>query len=243
MDYVVSLILIAVSTALINNMVFHFFVGCCPYIGVSRRLSMAVGMGLAVTFVTVIAATLSWVVTYFVLIPGAPLTSWVWHLVNPASKAVIDLTVLGYVIYIFLIAGAVQLVEMYIRKFFPPLYKGFGVYLPLITTNCVILFVCIEVYNRVTATGPGFWDLGEALTYSFFAGAGFAMAITIMAGIREELALCDVPVHLRGPGITLIIAGILSLAFMGFTGMDKSLKDLLGPPSAPAHAAPDGQEG
>ena len=227
MDYVSSLIVISVTTALINNMVFHFFVGNCPFIGVSRRLDMAFGMGAAVTFVTALAATLSWLCTYFIMAPGAPLTSWVWHKINPASTTVVDLSILNYIVYIFLIAAAVQLVEMYLRKFVPALYKAFGVYLPLITTNCVILFVCLEIMKHVSgATGPLFWDLGKAITYSVFAGVGFLLAIVIMAGIREELDLADVPAPLRGPGITMIIAGLLALAFMGFAGVDKSLANL-----------------
>jgi Na+-translocating ferredoxin:NAD+ oxidoreductase subunit A len=222
-NYVSSLIVMAITTALINNMVFHFFVGNCPFIGVSRRLDTAFGMGAAVTFVTTIAAVLSWAMTYFVMAPGAPLATWIWRLVRPESTAVVDLSVLNYIVYIFLIAWAVQLVEMYIRKFFPPLYKAFGVYLPLITTNCVILFVCLD--------DP--WDLGKALTYSFFAGLGFLIAIVIMAGIREELDHCDVPKPLQGPGITLIIAGILSLAFMGLTGVDSNVSKLINRKVAP----------
>jgi len=228
MDYVSSLILIAISTALINNMVFHWFVGNCPFIGVSRRVDMAFGMGAAVTFVVSLAAALSWVCTYFILAPGAPLTNWIWHKISPQSTAIVDLSILNYIVYIFLIAAAVQLVEMYLRKFVPSLYKAFGVYLPLITTNCVILFVCLEIMKHVSgASGPVFWDLGKALTYAAFAGIGFMLAIVIMAGIREDLDHCDVPVPLRGAAITMIIAGILALAFMGFTGMDKNLAGLL----------------
>lgn len=227
MDYVGSIILIAVSTALINNMVFHFFVGNCPFIGVSRRLDMAFGMGAAVVFVTTLAATLSWLCTYYLLAPGAPLTNWLWHAISPQSTTVVDLSILNYIVYIFVIAASVQLVEMYVRKFFPALYKAFGVYLPLITTNCVILFVCLEIMKHVSgATGPVFWDLGKALVYAVFAGIGFLLAIVIMAGIREELDLADVPRPLRGAGITMIIAGLLALAFMGFAGVDKSLAAL-----------------
>ena len=222
MDYLSGILLLAVSTALINNVVFHFFVGCCPFIGVSRRVDMAFGMGAAVTFVVTVAALLSWLFTYFILAPGAPLTSWIaGHFGHTGG---VDLSILNYIVYIFVIAWAVQLVEMYVRKFFPPLYKAFGVFLPLITTNCVILFVCLEIMKHVSgATGPDFWGLDKALIYAFFAGFGFLIAIVIMAGIREELDHCDVPKPLQGPGITLIIAGILSLAFMGLTGVDKNL--------------------
>ncbi len=217
MSYLASLLVMAITTALINNMVFHYFVGNCPFIGVSRRLDTAFGMGAAVTFVTTIAAVLSWVMTYFVMAPGAPLASWVLQKVthNPAASS--DLSILSYIVYIFLIAWAVQLVEMYIRKFFPPLYKAFGVYLPLITTNCVILFVCLEIMKHIGADAADPWGLDKTLVYSFFAGFGFLIAIVMMAGIREELDYCDVPKAFQGPGITLVIAGILSLAFMGLT--------------------------
>ena len=240
MNYVVSLVTMAVTTALINNMVFHFFVGNCPFIGVSRRLDTAFGMGAAVTFVTTIAALLSWLLTYFVMAPGAPLATGLWRLLTRDPAAAADLSILSYIVYIFVIAWAVQLVEMYIRKFFPPLYKAFGVYLPLITTNCVILFVCLEIMKHIGTGATDPWDLGKALTYAFFAGFGFLIAIVIMAGIREELDHCDVPKPLQGPGITLIIAGILSLAFMGLTGVDGNLAKLLSAksshPAAPASA-------
>ncbi len=234
MDYLVSILLLAVSTALINNMVFHFFVGNCPFIGVSRKLDTAFGMGAAVTFVTTIAALLSWLITWGVLAPGAPLTSVVAKLMG--YKGVADLSILNYVVYIFAIAWAVQLVEMYVRKFFPALYKAFGVFLPLITTNCVILFVCLEIMKHVPSAAevPDPWGLDKALIYAFCAGLGFLIAIVIMAGIREELDHCDVPKPLRGPGITMIVAGILSLAFLGFTGVDSNLAKILKPAPAPA---------
>lgn len=227
MDYLRMIILMAVSTALINNMVFHYFVGCCPFIGVSRRVDMAFGMGMAVTFVTTVAATLSWTVTYFITAKGAPLSQAIYNLVYPGNGVQVDLSILNYVVYIFLIASAVQLVEMYVRKFFPPLYKAFGVFLPLITTNCVILFVCLEVAKHIGPdAGPAAWGLDMTLVYAVTAGIGFTLAIIIMAGIREELDHADVPKCLRGAGITLIITGILSLAFMGLLGMDAKLAEL-----------------
>ena len=225
MSYVTSLLILAITTALINNMVFHFFVGNCPFIGVSRKLDMAFGMGAAVTFVTTIAALLSWLFTYFILMPGAPLTAWIAGLFG--LKGGVDLSILNYIVYIFVIASAVQLVEMYVRKFFPALYKAFGVFLPLITTNCVILFVCLEIMKHIGQGASDPWGLDKALVYAFFAGAGFLIAIVIMAGIREELDHCDVPKSLRGPGITLIVAGILSLAFMGLTGVDSNLAKMI----------------
>jgi electron transport complex protein RnfA len=141
------------------------------------------------------------------------------------------LGVLNYIVYIFVIASSVQFVEMYVRKFFPALYKSFGVYLPLITTNCAILFACLEIMKHVaTVDNPALrWGLGEALTLAFFGGVGFTIAIVIMAGIREELDLCDVPKPLEGAPITMIVAGILALAFMGFTGVDRGMQNALTP--------------
>ncbi len=239
MNYLFSILVMAITTALINNMVFHFFVGNCPFIGVSRRVDTAFGMGAAVTFVTTIAAVLSWTCTYFIMAPGAPLTGWIaGFFVAPEVAARIDLSVLSYIVYIFLIAASVQLVEMYIRKFFPALYKAFGVFLPLITTNCVILFVCLEIMKHVGIGAPDPWGLDKALIYSFFAGFGFLIAIVIMAGIRVELDHCDVPKPLQGPGITLIIAGILSLAFMGLTGVDNNLGKMIQKKAGQTESAP-----
>jgi electron transport complex protein RnfA len=227
MEYLGSLILIALGAALINNYVLYYFVGICPFLGVSRRVDTAFGMGLAVTFVMSIAATLSWVMTYFVLHPGAPLTSWIWQQISPGSELIVDLSVLNYLVYIFVIASSVQFVEMYVRKFFPPLYKSFGVFLPLITTNCAILFACLMIMRHIGPDAGEPWGLDRALVLAIFAGLGFTIAIVIMAGIREELDMCDVPRPLRGPGITLLVAGILALAFMGFTGVDRGLAALL----------------
>ena len=228
MEYIGSLILIAISAALINNFVLHYFLGICPFLGVSRRVDMAFGMGCAVTFVISIAAFLSWVFTTFVLRPGAPLSTWIWQLVSPNSSAVVDLSILNYLVYIFVIASSVQFVEMYVRKFYPALYKSFGIFLPLITTNCAILFACLEIMKRVSGVAPAaMWGLDKALTLAIFGGVGFTIAIVLMAGMREELDHCDVPKSLRGAGITLIVAGILAMAFMGFTGVDRNLASLL----------------
>ncbi|MFW6062304.1 MAG: electron transport complex protein RnfA [Planctomycetota bacterium] len=229
MDYIASLILIAVSAAIINNFVLHYFVGICPYLGVSRRVDMAFGMGAAVIFVISIAGLLSWVFTFYITRSGAPLTAWVYQVfTGEPYPAGYDLTVLNYIIYIFVIASSVQLVEMYVRKFFPALYKSFGVYLPLITTNCAILFGCLMIMQNIVGIDDPtkVWGLGEAMVLAFFGGVGFMIAIVIMAGIREELDQADVPSPLKGPGITLIVAGILALAFMGFTGVDKGLQAL-----------------
>lgn len=230
MNYLVDILLIALGAALINNFVLYYFVGICPFIGVSRHVGMAVGMGFAVTFVITIAAFISWSITTFVLMPGAPLTSWVaGFFVSDSAADAVDLTILSYIVYIFAISSSVQFVEMYVRKFFPLLYKAFGVFLPLITTNCAILFACLTIMSNVVGVdNPAErWDLGRALALAIFGGVGFTIAIVIMAGIREELALCDVPKSFRGAAITLVVGGILAMAFMGFTGVDSGLRKAL----------------
>jgi electron transport complex protein RnfA len=196
MDTVQTLILAFVSVVLVNNLVLTKFLGICPYLGVSGRIDMAFGMGMAVTFVVTLSGTLTWLIDNLILMP-------------------LHLEVTRYVCFILVIAGAVQLVEMYMRKFFPSLYESFGIFLPLITTNCAILGLCLflnlwEIHNFVVA-----------VVLSFGAGIGFTMAICIMAGIRENLKLADVPKPLKGAPITLITAGLLTLAFMGFAGMIK----------------------
>jgi electron transport complex protein RnfA len=223
METATGLILIFISAALINNFVLHYFVGICPFLGVSRRVDTAVGMGLAVTFVIAISTMLNWAFTDFILRPGAPLPAWIWRLAGGSSETQIDLSVLSYIVFIFVIAASVQFVEMYVRKFFPPLYKSFGVYLPLITTNCAILFASLEMLKHMQDS-TALWGLPQALVLAVGGGVGFTLAIALMAGIREELDLCDVPRALRGAGIALIVAGIMAMAFMGFTGVEKGVE-------------------
>ncbi len=239
MSYLVDILLIALGAALINNFVLYYFVGICPFVGVSRRIDMAFGMGCAVTFVITIAAFISWAITTFVLVPGAPLSRWIaGFFVSAETAAGIDLTILSYIVYILAISSSVQFVEMYVRKFYPPLYKSFGVYLPLITTNCAILFACLTIMSHIVGVDDpsDAWDLGRSLVLAIFGGVGFTIAIVIMAGIREELDLCDVPAPFKGAAITMIVSGILALAFMGFTGVDSGLKKAL-TADAPAETA------
>ena len=227
MGYLIDIFLISITAALINNFVLYYFVGICPFIGVSRQVSMAFGMGSAVTFVMTIAVFLSWAITSLVLMPGAPVSAWVAGFFMSAEKAShVDLTILTYIVYIFSIASSVQLVEMYVRKFYPSLYKSFGVFLPLITTNCAILFACLTVMSHIVGVeNPAdAWDLGRALALGIFGGIGFTIAIVIMAGIREELDMCDIPEPFKGAAITLIVGGILAMAFMGFNGVDSGIR-------------------
>ncbi len=188
-----ELVLLFVSAAVINNFVLTYFLGICPFIGVSKQVDTAVSMGLAVTFVMTLTAAITWPINSLVLIPY-------------------DLVFLKYVAFILVIASLVQLVEMFVRKVSQPLYLALGIFLPLITTNCAILglalFADLREYGYV-----------ESLVFALGAGAGFTLALVIMAGIREELEFADVPAALRGPGITLVVAGLLALAFMGFAGL------------------------
>ena len=228
MEYFTQIVLLVVGTALIHNYVLYYFVGICPFLGVSKRVDMAFGMGMAVTFVMTVACLLSWLFTYYVLRPGAPLPAWIWTMAGGDPKTVIDLRILSYLIYIFVIASSVQFVEMYVKKFFPPLYKSFGIFLPLITTNCAILFACLEILKNVTAVpGDQIWHVDKALVLALSAGLGFTIAIVLMAGMREELELCDVPKSMQGAAIAMIIAGLMAMAFMGFAGVDTGLAKAL----------------
>ena len=194
MDTLSILLVGFISIVIVQNLVLTKFLGICPYLGVSGRIDMAFGMGMAVTFVVTLSGTLTWMIDHWVLMK-------------------LGLGVTRYVCFILVIAGAVQLVEMYVRKFFPVLYESFGIFLPLITTNCAILGLCLFI---------NLWEIDnllEAVVLSFGAGIGFTMAICIMAGIRENLNMADVPDSLKGAPITLITAGVLTLAFMGFAGM------------------------
>ncbi|UCC94809.1 MAG: electron transport complex subunit RsxA [Candidatus Omnitrophota bacterium] len=191
-----NLILIFISTVLINNLVLTYFLGICPFLGVSGKLESSFGMGMAVTFVMTLATSISWLIYHFVLLP--------WNMVF-----------LQYVIFILVIASLVQIVEMFIRKFSSPLYQSLGIYLPLITTNCSILGVAIFMVTRN-------YHFAEAVVFGFSGGLGFALVLLIMAGIRQELEYADVPGVFKGAALTLIIAGLLSLIFMGFSGLVSS---------------------
>lgn len=188
-----EVILIFISAVLVNNFVLSYFLGICPFIGVSDKIESAVSMGFAVTFVLTLAAAITWLINRYILIA-------------------FNVTFLEYVSFIIVIASLVQFVEMFIRKTSKTLYDALGIYLPLITTNCAILglalFGTLREYSFI-----------QNIVFGIGAGIGFTLALVIMSGIREELDLADVPEPLKGAAITLIIAGLLALAFMGFAGL------------------------
>jgi electron transport complex protein RnfA len=191
----VELLALFISAILVNNFVLYYFLGICPFLGVSKKIDSALSMGLAVTFVMTITAVVSWIINHWILIPY-------------------KLDYLQIVSFILVIASLVQLVEMFIRKASPPLYQALGIYLPLITTNCAIMGLAL------LAALKNFSFL-KTVTFGIGSGLGFTLAIVLMAGIREQLDLSDVPKPLKGAGIALIVAGIMALAFQGFSGMIK----------------------
>lgn len=182
---------IFVSAMLVNNFTLFYFLGLCPFMGVSARVSTALRMGAADVFVLVITAVVTWALNTFVL-AYAPY--------------------LRLISFIVVIASVVQLVEMAIRKFSPRLFRELGMFLPLITTNCAILYLAIFQTNRG-------YDFLEGLAFALGAGAGLTLALVLMAATREQVELSDVPAVARGSALIFLIGGILSLAFMGFAGM------------------------
>jgi electron transport complex protein RnfA len=183
---------IFLNASLINNFVLAYFLGICPFLGVSGKLETATRMGGAVCFVMLVSSICAWGIHQFLVAIDAPY--------------------LQLISYIVLIASTVQLVEMFIRKISPALFRALGIFLPLITTNCAILGLALFQTNK----GYG---LMQSMVYALGAGTGFTLALILMAGIREKLELASVPEIVQGTAITLMIAGILSLSFMGFAGL------------------------
>ena len=197
-------ILIFISAIFVNNIVLSQFLGICPFLGVSKKVETAKGMGLAVTFVLVIAT----IVTYLLQI-------WV---LNP-----FNLQYLQTIVFILVIAGLVQMVEFVLKKLSPSLYQALGVFLPLITTNCCILGVAILVANG-TYNGQGLEpSLLTGVIFALATALGFALSLIVFAGLREQLSLIRVPKGMDGMPIALVVAGLLALAFMGFSGIDKGI--------------------
>ncbi len=184
-----------VSCVLCNNFIFSRYLGCCPFLGVSGKVETAAGMGIAVTFVMGIASFFTWMVYNWVLMP-------------------LGITYLRTISFILIIASLVQLVEMVLKKTMPPLYNSLGIYLPLITTNCAVLGVAVL---NITAE----YDLLYSVLNGVFGGMGFLLAIVLMAGVRTRLESSKIPECMKGFPISLVTAGLMAVAFLGFSGLVK----------------------
>ena len=188
-----KLLSITLGAILANNFIFSQFLGCCPFLGVSKKVDTAVGMGVAVTFVMGLASAVCFVVNRFILVP-------------------LDLAYMQTVAFILVIASLVQFIEMFLQKSMPSLYTALGVYLPLITTNCAVLgVVLLNVQNN--------YNFIESVVYGVTGGLGFLLAIVLFASIRERLVFADYPKAFEGFPIALVTAGLMALAFMGFSGL------------------------
>lgn len=193
MGYVLKLISICFSAILVENFVLVKFMGICPFLGVSKKIPTAVGMGVAVTAVITISSAFTWLVQYFLLTP-------------------FGLEYLQTIVFILVIASLVQFIEMFLMKKIPTLYEALGIYLPLITTNCAVLGATIQVQTN------GF-DFLQAIIFGFSAGVGFTLAIVLFAGVRERLESSEYPDFMEGFPIALVSAALISLAFFGFQGL------------------------
>ena len=192
-----------ITSVFIENMALAYFLGMCTFLAVSKKVSTAIGLGVAVVVVMAITVPLNNLLFQFILKDGA--LAW-------AGFPSIDLSFLGLLSYIGLIAATVQILEMFLDKFVPTLYNALGVFLPLITVNCAILGGVLFMVERD-------YNFGESMVYGVGAGFGWALAITVLAGIREKLKYSDIPAPLQGLGITFITVGLMSLGFMSFGGM------------------------
>ena len=195
LKFLVGVFLAAILT---ENYILNKFLGICPFLGVSKKLNTAVGMSCAVTAVMVIATAVTWPVYTYVLVPN-------------------DFGYLQTIVFILIIAALVQLLEIIMRKYMPPLYNALGIYLPLITTNCAVLGVTMLVLEKGEADAS--FGYAASLVNAFGAGVGFLVARVLFAGVRERLELCDVPKFLRGLPITLIAASLVAVSFLGFNGI------------------------
>lgn len=187
-------LILLISSIFTHNIALTYILGMCPFIVISRNFKTAVGMGLSIIFVVTLTALINWPIYWYILVPA-------------------HAEIISFLVFIVVIAATVQLLEMLIEKFFPALQASFGIFLPLITVNCIVLAVCLFMVLRN-------YNFIQTAFYSFGTSAGWALAIIIMAAIKEKLALtADIPGGLKGAGITMIIAGLLAFAFMGFAGM------------------------
>jgi len=200
-----DLLSLGIKSVFIDNMVFAYFLGMCSFLAVSKKVATAVGLGAAVTFVLAVTVPLDWLIQEYILKEGA--LTWL-H----ASFGEVSLEFLQYIMFIAIIASMVQLVEMVIEKFSPALYGTLGIFLPLIAVNCAILGGSLFMVQRD-------YNLAEATVYGFGSGLGFALAMVALAAIREKLKYSNVPDGLKGLGITMLITGLMGLAFKSFIGI------------------------
>jgi Na+-transporting NADH:ubiquinone oxidoreductase subunit E len=197
---------LGIRSIFIDNMVFAYFLGMCSFLAVSKKVSTAIGLGAAVIFVLTVTVPVNWLLNEFVLKEGA--LTWV-----NGELATVDLSFLRFIMFIAIIAAMVQLVEMVVEKFAPALYGALGIFLPLIAVNCAILGGSLFMAQRD-------YTLAEASVYGFGSGTGFFLAIVALAAIREKLKYSHVPNGLKGLGITMLLTGLMGLAFMSFMGID-----------------------
>ena len=200
-----NLLGIFVKSIFVENAIFAFFLGMCSYLAVSKKIKTASGLGLAVIFVMLLTAPLNYLILTYMLKEGA--LAWL----HP-SLATVDLTFLAFILFISTIAGAVQLVEMIVEKFAPALYSSLGIFLPLITVNCSILGASLFMQERE-------YNFPETLVFSVGTGIGFFLAIVLLSSIREKLRYSKVPEPLQGLGMAMIITGLMTLAFLSFSGI------------------------
>lgn len=194
MKELTTLVTITIGAILSNNFIFSQFLGCCPFMGVSKKIDTATGMGFAVVFVMALASAITWCVYNWILVP-------------------LNLVYMQTVAFILVIAALVQFIEMFLQKSVPSLYTALGVYLPLITTNCAVLGVALlNIQNS--------YNFIESVVYGIMGGVGFLLAIVLLASVREQLEFADYPKAFDGFPIALVAAGLMALAFMGFSGLD-----------------------
>lgn len=184
---------IIIASIFVNNVVLSQFLGICPFLGVSSRVSTSVGMGAAVTFVMAISSVVAYLIQYYVLVP-------------------LHIEYMQTIIFILVIAALVQMVEIVLKKLSPALYQALGIFLPLITTNCAVLGIAILLVQKE-------YNLGESVVFATATAIGFSLALVLFAGLRERLEMEDIPDAMKGMPIALLTAGILAMAFMGFSGL------------------------
>ena len=193
-------LILAISAILVKNILLAEYLGNCPFLGVSKKMDTAIGMGMAVIFILTIAGVITWIIQKYALEP-------------------LDLVYLQTIVFILVIASLVQLVEMFLKKSIPPLYQALGIFLPLITTNCAVLGVAIMNIRKEH-------DFLSTLLFSFTSAVGFTLALILFAGLRERFEISYIPEPLKGTAIGLVTAGLIALAFFGFVGVDSALKAL-----------------